>query len=304
MRKSGQVATTAARRPASDLVRRLWVPWLFRLLWVVLPVTVGGAVASALDDSGRAAQLTAASALWVGWLVVLVASLVPSTLSLTAVRLSAPVPLALGAAAWVADGPDPLALGVSAAALVVGLSAPLAALFVQGSAYGDETRLLLRTPGLLLLGPVPVAWLAFAAGLTAGPLLLTAGQWAAGVPLTVVGVAVAVLVARSVHQLSRRWLVFVPAGLVVHDPLGLVDSLLVRRQDLRSVGPAPADTQALDLTQRALGLAVEVRLTRALPVTLRVGRAERPQVSDAVLVAPLRPGRALAEATRRRLPVT
>ena len=47
-----------------------------------------------------------------------------------------------------------------------------------------------------------------------------------------IGVPAAALIARLVHQLSRRWVVLVPAGLVVADPLTLTDPVLfVRKPD-------------------------------------------------------------------------
>jgi len=119
---------------------------------------------------------------------------------------------------------------------------------------------------------------------------------AAGLPLAWWG-------ARVLHGLSRRWLVFVPNGVVVHDPLTLADPVLLRRGTVRSLGPAPAGTDAHDLTGGASGLALEVRLTgplSLLPVTARRRPTELVDVT-AVLVTPGRPGRVLAEARRRGL---
>ena len=115
--------------------------------------------------------------------------------------------------------------------------------------------------------------------------------------------------ARSLHVLSRRWLVFTPAGLVLHDQLALVEAALVLRRQLRSVGPALADTQARDLTVGALGLALEVDLTEPLAITpaprRRLGDQDAVTSEDvtAVLFTPTRPGVVLAEAEARRLPV-
>jgi hypothetical protein len=109
--------------------------------------------------------------------------------------------------------------------------------------------------------------------------------------------------ARVLHSLARRWLVFVPNGVVVHDPLTLSEPVLLPRTIVRPLGPAPAGSDALDLTGGASGLALEVRLTE--PVTLvPVARGRRPAEMtdvDALLVTPSRPGRVLTEARRRRL---
>ena len=61
---------------------------------------------------------------------------------------------------------------------------------VQGSAYGDEARFLLRPPTALLLGPIPVAWALMAASAT-GPMLLACGEWVAGAIVCVVGLPLA-----------------------------------------------------------------------------------------------------------------
>ena len=36
-----------------------------------------------------------------------------------------------------------------------------------------------------------------------------------------------------------------PAGFVLHDPLGLVDPVLFRRKEIEVMRPAPADTEAV-----------------------------------------------------------
>jgi hypothetical protein len=138
----------------------------------------------------------------------------------------------------------------------------------------------------------------------AGPLLLAAHQWLAGALALAIGFPAAAVAARSLHTLARRWLVFVPNGVVVHDPLALAEPVLLRRAEVRSFAPAPASTAALDLTRGALGLALE--LTVAPPVSLVLAAGGGGGVSEAttaaaLLVSPTRPGAVLAEARRRRL---
>ncbi len=157
----------------------------------------------------------------------------------------------------------------------------------------------------LLLGPIPLAWTVVVAGVVVGPLLLAHERWVLGVLATVVLGAGAVVAARSLHQLSRRWLVFVPAGLVIHDLLTLREPVLFQRHGITGFGPAPhqADTPALDLTGGAAGLAL--RLELVAPVDLpQLGRSEPALVSaGSVLVSPGRPGVTVAEALHRRLPI-
>jgi hypothetical protein len=281
--------------------------WPARVTWLVLPVLMGPALGDALDDASRPVQVVASTGLWLGWAAVLVATLVPTTVSLTGLRVAAPAAVVAALATVVADG--------GSAATVVGLAGALVAAlaafwpgtgesFVAGSSYGDERRMPLRVPGPLLAGPLVLVWVAAAAGVAAGPLLLAAGQWIAGVAVLAVGFPVAAAAIRSLHTLARRWLVFVPNGVVVHDPMALAEPVLLRRADVRSFGPAPADTAALDLTRGALGLALEVTLAPPVSVVL-AGRGRRgvseATTAAALLVAPTRPGAALAEARRRRL---
>jgi hypothetical protein len=286
--------------------------WATTLAWVVLPLAAGPSFGDALDGRSRAVQLMATIGLWLLWAVGLVASLVPSTVALTAVRVLAPASVA--AAAWAAlvvpdgaDTPEAVALGFTTLAAVVALSAPVGDRFVNGSSYGDERRMPLRPPGVLLLGPIELTWLAVVAGTVAGPLLLACRLWVPGALTLVVGWVVAAAGLRSLHSLAKRWLVFVPAGVVVVDSLALSDALLVQRHRVSSLGPATVDTTAHDLTAGALGLALELRLVgpeTIVPAPNRLqgrGQTITPITVDAVLVAPTRPGWVLDEARRRRL---
>jgi hypothetical protein len=279
-------------------------PWPARLTWLILPLVAGPALGDSLAGASRPVQLTASLGLWLGWAGVLVATLVPSTVSLTALRVAAPagVAAALAAAAGGVEGADVLAVtGTVLAALAVFWPVTTET-FVDGSSYGDERRLALRAPAPLLAGPVEAVWAVVVAGLAAGPLLLAARQWALGGVVLAAGLPAAWWGLRILHTLSRRWVVLVPGGLVLHDPLAIVDPILVRRGSVRSFGPAPADTEALDLTRGALGLALELRLAEPVPLLVVRGRGASESVSaNQLLVTPARPGALLVEARRRRL---
>jgi hypothetical protein len=106
--------------------------------------------------------------------------------------------------------------------------------------------------------------------------------------------------------LSQRWFVVVPVGLVVHDHLVLAETMMLRRQEIRTLRLARADTEAADLTGPAAGHAVEIVTTE--PVTaIRAARPSVPRGSaihlTACLISPSRPGRALRAAGARQLPV-
>lgn len=284
-------------------------PWPARATWALLPLMLGPALGAALDDRSRAVSLCGAGLAWGTWVVVLIAVLLPRTVSLTMLRIAAP--LALVVANWAALAGertllDGIAVAGAAVALVAAYSPLTGDTFVNGSAYGDERRLPLRVPGALLFGPVPLAGLVAVAGPVAGPLLLAARQWVAGAIVLAVGLPLAVLACRSLHGLSRRWVVFVPAGVVLHDHHTMVDPVLFPRRLIAGLGPARAEVLAgsVDLTARSFGLALELRLSE--PVELaprRPDKAVEIVPVTGVLFTPTRPGALLAEATRRRLPV-
>jgi hypothetical protein len=249
---------------------------------------------------------------WAAWTGVLVAVALPRTTSLTALRTAAPA--VVGAALWAG-----ITAGDPGAAEVVGLAwvavvalvsfAPATGeAFVNGSAYGDERRMPLRIPAAVAAGPVALAWAAVVAPVVAGPLLLASRAWVAGAVVSAAGVPLAVLGARALHGLARRWLVFVPAGLVVHDPMALMDPVLFTRTRIARFGPAPAEPNALDLTRGALGLALQLELEEPTtliprPAATARGAPGTPVEVTRLLVTPTRPGAVLALAAERQIPV-
>lgn len=283
--------------------------WPARVTWVLLPFAVGAALGEALDGHSTAVRAVAAVLLWGGWVTGLVATLVPRTTSLTVYRSLAPA--AVGVAAWaLAAGASSTAglvgLVFAAAALVVAFLPITGEIFADGSSYGAERRLLLRVPGPLLVGPLPITWLCGIGGIVAGPLLLAAQVWIVGAIALVVGWLLARWAFGRLHRLSRRWVVFVPAGLVLHDPLTTADALLLPRKLVRRLGPAPAGTDALDLTAGALGLALQAEFAEAIEVGLPRHHRGEPRdnvVTQRLLFTPTRPATLLAVAEERRLPV-
>jgi hypothetical protein len=277
--------------------------WLVRAAWVVLLAGVP-AFTGALDGRSGPVQVVAAAGLWLAWATGFVATLVPSPVSLTLVRVLAPgAPVAAIAAASAGAGAVAavVAIALGVLTVVVAFTAEVGQAFVQASAYGDEARFLLRPPGPLVAGPLELAWVLTAAA-AVGPMLLAARSWVAGAVVTAVGVPLAVAAVRRFHLLSLRWFVYVPAGVVVRDPLGLSDTAMFRRAAVAAVRLAPATTAATDLTARALGPAVEVTLTGPAKMMLAGTLAERAGHAiaiEAFLVSPSRPGRLLAEADRR-----
>jgi hypothetical protein len=278
-----------------------------RIAWFALPLTAGPALADALSDASTPVQAVASILAWAAWGGIAVAVLVPRTVSLTALRIGAPAALAVAVVATVRAGDigpaEVVAIAWTALLAALVLFVPVVTdAFVDGSSYGPEQRMALRTPAPLFLGPVELAWLVVVAGIAAGPLLLAAKAWVLGaIAIAVAAVAVRPA-ARSLHQLSRRWLVFVRNGFVLHDPLTLADPVLFPKQEVRSLGPAPADAEsdATDLTGRALGLVLEIRLADAIKIGVIEGRGRSANVdTDRLLFTPARPGALLSEARER-----
>ena len=120
-----------------------------------------------------------------------------------------------------------------------------------------------------------------------------------GLPLAGMGV-------RSLHSLARRWLVLVPAGLVLHDHQALVEPVLFPRRTIRRLHPATVDeaADAVDATQGAFGLALALDLAEPVVVSpRRPDGAVEAEAASRVLFTPTRPGVVLREAAARRIPV-
>jgi hypothetical protein len=256
---------------------------LLRLAWLSLPLTAGSLLADALDGRSTPVQLVVAVVAWAVWAAVVLALLLPRPVGLTALRVAAPV--ALAAAVWSATetGDGAVLAALAATPFVLAFLPEVGEWLVNGGAYGDERRYLLRAPG---------------------PLLLAARQWVTGGIALVLGGAAVLVCSRALHQLSLRWVVLVPAGLVVKDHVTLLDPILFKRTLVEVLQPAPADTDALDLTARAPGVPLELRLKESEPVMLITPgrRANQPGHTAKLMFTPTRPGALLADAGTRRIP--
>lgn len=282
--------------------------WLLRLVWLLQPLAFVPMLSDASQDLGSSGRLVASALAWAAWAAVLLATLVPSTVSLTAGRLAAP--LTIVAVAVCAFGPMvagwkiAVAFAAAVIAVAVWLSGDVGAALAQGSAYGAEERFPLKPPVPYLV-PMAVFWLLLTALTTAGTVLLANESWIIGVVLVAADAALAWFVGPRFHQLARRWLVVVPVGVVVHDPMLLVENALFRHADLAAIRLAPAGTEAADLTGGTAGVAIEIVL-REMDTIIKTDR-DKAQGSAihvrSLLVSPTRPGKALRAAAARNLPV-
>lgn len=282
------------------------------VVWVIAPFTTGELIGEALHRSDDPFRATASVGSWIAWLVILVAIAVPRPITLTIARLGTAG--GVGAAVWAAlvvSGQDDADRWV----ILVGTAAALAAAFVllvpgmgdrfvDGGSYGDEQRYLLRAPGPVVLGALLPSVAIVIAGLAAGPLLLADQRWVAGAIVSAVGWAAAWFPLHALHRLTDRFLVFVPNGLVVHDPIAIREPVLFTTREIAGLAPASPDTPAVDFTNNALGLVLELRLSEPADLPVVTGRTEtEARTVRSMLVAPTRPGAVVKTALERGLPI-
>ena len=281
--------------------------WLALVVWVAQPFTLGPLLGEVLDPTRLLFRTVCTWGLWVGWLEVLIALVLPRPITLTVARIGTTA--ALPVAAWAALESDDTTqtviavLGAIAASALV-LAPTFADRFIDGASYGEERRFALRPPGPVLLGLVVPTWVAVVGGLAAGPLLLADENWALGAVLTVVGWPVAFFAARALHQLANRFVVFVPNGFVVHDLTVMREPVLFQAREIAGLAPALADTTAVDMTSAALGLALEMRLAAPATLPMVAGRKETEDRDvRAFLISPSRPAALLTLARSRGVPI-
>lgn len=299
----------AARPPAAITALTVWGA---RLAWLLIAVVGGQAVGGALADHGHGVARALTIGAWAAWAVGGLGLAVPSTAGLTVARVVVPGALVVTLVTAIGGATATEVLALAAPALVATplvLSADLGRVWAQASAYGDEQRFPLRPPAGYLAASV-ASWLIWTVALVVAAVAWSDGAWVVAVGASAVVVAGALTLPRRWHQLSRRWLVLVPAGLVVHDPVVLGDTLMVPRRQiellrLTRVGPEREPTAA-DLTGPTAGPAIEVGLRESATVVFapRPGNPKGRAIHAlAFVVAPSRPGAVLAAAADRRLPV-
>jgi hypothetical protein len=150
----------------------------------------------------------------------------------------------------------------------------------DGASYGNERRVPLRLPPHFAVVVVPLTAALVCAGVAAGPLLLADRRWVPGAIALGVGAPVVVAALRSLATLERRFIVLVPAGLVIADALVLVDPVLFPREHVLAVRPADdADRGAPDAVGGSIDLrlgardALELFTDEPAPVPCRDGRS-------------------------------
>ena len=278
----------------------VFVPWLL--------LAAGDTFADALQDHDPTFRTSVSIALWCVWAAVLIILVLPGATALMLARTAVPAAVPATLWAFVAIEEHDLVhaamIIVAAAATAAVLSPHLGERFIDAASYGDEHRYLLRSPAPVTVVLLVPTWVVAVAGLTAGPLLLAEERWVLGTALTAAGPPVSLFAMRALLRLAQRWLVFVPAGVVIHDHLAIAEPILVPRASIGLIGPARVDTTATDLTAEAAGLALEFRLDSPIKVGVRVDRdSAREQLVETFLVTPTRPAAVMSEASKRRISI-
>jgi hypothetical protein len=215
--------------------------------------------------------------------------------------LSTYADVAVGDVAWSLVG---VAVGVLA--LVCIFLPAFGLLHVQASAYGDEKRLLLRVPAAQI-APIAVSYVVMAAFPVTTLFAISAEVWWLAALCLVPTVLIFRVVPKRLHRFSRRWLVVVPAGVVVHDELLLAETFMVRTTAVTRVELSATSGEALNLTGDAAGvrshMVLIVQLREAEKLALSPYLAKMLGTLDALhvqsyAVAPTLAGHALAALTK------
>lgn len=278
------------------------------MLWLAALALVPLAIDSATRGRPAIASNVSLTAWWVAAGAVLVALVVCGPAGLTVSRMVVPTSVPVAAATLLFGATAVRGVAALACATLVTLAvftAETGEATVQTAAYGDERRLPLRLPAAMQL-PIAVSWTLWLGASLAGVLLLAGGSLVGGVAVLVVAIALTWLLYQRLHHFSCRWLVSVPAGVVVHDSVVLGETLMVMRANVQHAQLALATTEAADLTGPAAGHALEITVHEMVQVTF-AGTSKNPKGSaihaQAFLVAPSRPGRALQALTDRKISV-
>lgn len=293
--------------------------WPVRILWLALPVIyrIGFADATkSLDTTGEFGLEVVA---WLTWFVGLISVAVAHPVALTTIRMIVPFVSASMVVAMVSVGRISLAMIIVALYGLVLTFAVFLPVFgdpmVNGSAYGPERRLALRPPGFAVLGAAPLVWLAMFVSLAAGFVLAASVSVLLGIVPIFVGTGLATFGWRALHQLSRRWMVFVPAGFVLHDRVLLHEPILIPRKVIDSMGlvghdhgdekwrRGQGDLECIDATGGAAGLVVEVNTSADIPIALKGRGSVREVKTRSIRFSPTLPGKALSEARVRGIRV-
>jgi hypothetical protein len=230
------------------------IAWPVRVLWI--------AFALAPNGFGIVA--------WILWAVVAIGTWIHHPISLTTIRCLAPIAVFYSAVYALSESLSSLNIAVVTCgiiSLMLMYTADYGSAHVQAGAYGNERRFLLRIPAPVVL-PTLITWALFATVLVVLENAVQSENYVLSIPLLLALFAMSWKFAPQMHRLSKRWLVRVPAGWVVHDDLMLAENLLIRSHNLTAIDFALADSEALDLSGMTRGVPIQISLREMTDVRL------------------------------------
>jgi hypothetical protein len=207
---------------------------------------------------------------WILWAVVAIGTWIHHPISLTTIRCLAPIAVFYSAVYALSESLSSLNIAVvtcGIVSLMLMYTADYGSAHVQAGAYGNERRFLLRIPAPVVL-PTLITWALFATVLVVLENAVQSENYVLSIPLLLALIAMSWKFAPQMHRLSKRWLVRVPAGWVVHDDLLLAENLLVRSHNLVAINFALADSEALDLSGMTRGVPIQISLREMTDVRL------------------------------------
>lgn len=238
-------------------------------MWALAPVSLWGLLAEALKDIGTPISTTLIVGLSVFWFCGFIASLYLHSITLTILRIFAPLAWIVCIWAVLAENQSGseivLGFACSIILMLISFSAHIGNLFVSAEAYGNEERFLLRPPSFIQYFLMPLVWAISLAGLLASPLLLANTFWILGGILLPIGVLAFIFGSRSLNSVVRRQVIFVPNGFVVSDPFRLEFPIRIETGQIQSFGitkqlPKGGGENYLNLSMGAIGESIRVEL--------------------------------------------
>ena len=268
--------------------------WPVRVLWLIAALLPNN-LTDTMSSHSQVLRTTMSVELWLLWALVALATWLHHPISLTTARCIVPVVVA-HLLVGLPDSSFGVGNVIGAACALVALAliytSDYGSIHVQAGAYGDERRYLLRVPAPIVM-PLVLGWGVMMVVVSTTPLMLASERYVVGGVGVVLSAGLLWQLPVRLHRLSRRWLVKVPAGWVVHDDVVLSENLLIKTHEVVSMNLALEGSVAIDLTGMTRGVPIEVHLREMTDVRLTPLAAKLLKTVDALhvkafLVAPTR----------------
>ena len=157
------------------MIRASLRTWVLRVSWIIVAIA---APWQPLADHSHPVNVAIVTLAWTSWSLAMLATVIMLPVGLTVLRIIVPAFVIASVMATIPSLADTsaitwVAVGASVVSMAMVLSTDVVSDMVQGSAYGDELRLPLRTP-VPYMAPTFIVWALTVAAPIAGSLLLAA----------------------------------------------------------------------------------------------------------------------------------